>query len=117
MVVKGFRWRVNTLTPGLAAFSIGANYAIGEAVERLAEDMEEYMKENAPWEDRTGDAREGLSATVFHTGFRHEIVLAYDVDYGIWLEVRWDGEYAIIGPTIDHYSAIIMGELSFSAEG
>lgn len=116
----GFRWTTNTLGPRMAGFTVGANFAVGSVVDEIAEDMEEYAQENAPWEDRTGDAREGLHTTVIHHGFRHEIVLSHTVDYGIWLEIRWGGELAIILPTIEHYGPILMDDLSlakFDANG
>jgi hypothetical protein len=30
----------------------------------------------------------------------HELILLHSMPYGIWLEVRWSGRYAIIGPTM-----------------
>lgn len=64
------------------------------------EDMTAYAKKNAPWTDRTGNARAGLH-TDLNVGQNYvELVVAHSVPYGIWLEVRWSGKYAIIGPTI-----------------
>jgi len=60
-----------------------------------------WMKENASWTDRTGNARAGLTATTEHVPFtRHSIVLIHRVAYGIWLEVRFAGRYAIIVPAL-----------------
>jgi hypothetical protein len=60
-----------------------------------------YAKQNAKWRDRTGAARSGLrTVTEWEPRKRHAIVLFHSVTYGIWLEVRFAGRYAIILPTI-----------------
>jgi hypothetical protein len=60
-----------------------------------------YAKQNAPWRDRTGAARSGLrTVTEWEPRKRHAIVLFHSVLYGIWLEVRFAGRYAIILPTL-----------------
>lgn len=59
------------------------------------------MKTTAPWTDRTGNARNGLDGEVdWKPMVSHAIVLFHRVTYGIFLEVRWAGKYAVIVPTI-----------------
>lgn len=59
------------------------------------------MRNYAPWTDRTGNARNGLRAKHEEEPLkRHELTLFHTMPYGFWLEVRWSGKYAIIGPTI-----------------
>jgi hypothetical protein len=58
------------------------------------------MRSNARWTDRTGNARQGLSGAVFESDEEIALVFFHRVNYGIWLEVRWSGRYAIIGPTM-----------------
>lgn len=63
-----------------------------------------HMKTTAPWTDRTGNARNGLSSAVeWQPKKLHAIRLFHRVTYGIFLEVRWAGRYAIIGPTIQKF--------------
>lgn len=60
-----------------------------------------YMKTNARWKDRTGNARNGLSVEVGWVPMKsHSIRLFHRMWYGIFLETRWAGRYAIILPTI-----------------
>lgn len=60
------------------------------------------MKMNAKWVDRSSNARNGLFArAVREPRKRYGIVFAHSVDYGIWLEVRFSGRYAIINPTMN----------------
>ena len=71
-----------------------------------------FAKRGAPWTDRTGNARSGLNAQYEGGGSSHRIVVAHSVSYGVWLEVRWSGRYAIINPTIAHEGPQVMRTLS-----
>lgn len=62
--------------------------------------VEAYARTNAPWQDQTSNARNGLTAVPEVEPSRYSIVLFHRMPYGIWLEVRWSGRYAIILPTI-----------------
>jgi hypothetical protein len=66
-----------------------------------ARGLEAYMRQNASWQDQTGNARSGLTARPFRTDVNVGIDLFHTVPYGIWLETRWSGKYAIIVPTIN----------------
>lgn len=60
-----------------------------------------WAKQNARWTDRTGAARSGLRTETKHKPkVEHTIYLFHSVPYGIWLEIRFAGKYAIIIPTI-----------------
>lgn len=61
-----------------------------------------YARQNAPWTDRTANARNGLFTTVNRDGTAWVMTLGHSVPYGIWLEVRFSGRFAIIRPTIAH---------------
>lgn len=108
----GIRWYSDTLTPRAAGFMVAVVAGVDEILDQLAQQVQDYAQANAPWEDRTGAARDGLTAEHVSDGlFRDAIVLYHTVDYGIWLEVRWSGQYAIIIPTIEHMGPVVMGEL------
>lgn len=83
---------------------------------RAEADAVSYAKQNAPWTDRTGAARNGLHAKteVYNGGNEMQLVLAHSVHYGIWLETRFSGKYAIIQPTIDHIGKILMDRIGNS---
>lgn len=74
--------------------------------------VENYMKVNAPWQDQTGNARNGLFARAYIEGEEVGIVLGGSVPYQIWLEVRFSGRYAIIQPTIDAMGPRVMRDFS-----
>jgi len=106
-------WYYDSLTPRMLALPVAVDQAIEELLEELAQEVQNYAQTNAPWEDQSGEARRGLTAEVVDGGmFHNAIVLYHTVDYGIWLEVRWNGRYAIIMPTVEHFGPLVMGELS-----
>ena len=77
-----------------------------------ADESEAYMKENAPWTDRTGNARAGLHATTNSTDNAAELILAHSVYYGLFLEVCNSGKYGIIYPTLQFAGNNIMRRLN-----
>jgi hypothetical protein len=91
---------VGTLMAGLFQFDQKANRAMVAAANYVAPQAESAMKAGAPWTDRTGNARQGLGARVVVEPNKVAIVLYHSVPYGVYLELRWGGRYAIIEPTI-----------------
>lgn len=73
---------------------------------------EGYLKEQAPWTDRTGAARAGLHSFTEHNGDTHTIILAHSVHYGIWLEVKNSGEYQVILPVVRQTGKELMEDLN-----
>ena len=64
--------------------------------------MESFAKQNAPWTDRTSNARNGLHALVETSEDEYKIIIAHGVDYGLWLEIRASGRNSIIPQTVEH---------------
>ena len=108
---KGFRPFSDGLTPGLVAYESILMAKIYAVMRDYAQEMERYMKENAPWEDQTGEARAGLGAVVNEHPVRPEIILYHTMSYGKWLEIRWNGLYAVIMPTIEDMGPGLIREL------
>lgn len=102
----------NTLLSGIRSLPGAVNRAAAFVMLKNEAPAENYMKTHAPWTDRTTNARNGLAAR--YTGSEkgvHEMVLFHQVDYGIWLEVKDDGKYAIILPTIQEMGPRVMKDL------
>lgn len=70
----------------------------------LAVRILDYAKQNAPWEDRTGDARRLLDVDVQEDADTVVIQLYHQVEYGLWLEVIQSGRFAIIMPTLEKFA-------------
>lgn len=111
-----FKWSV---TPEQAFGDLADDYntAVNNAVYALAQryepEIEAWMKSNASWTDRTGNARQTLHAKAAQD-------LAYDLvaiffrhgmEYGKYLELSNGGRYAIIGPALDHFGPKIWADV------
>jgi hypothetical protein len=67
-----------------------------------------WMKANAPWTDRTSNARQALYTEVEQVVNQMvALILSHGVEYGIFLETLNAGRYAIIGPALDHFAVLI----------
>ena len=102
-MASGIRWtgdleaRLNTIRPVVLA-------GIAASGQKIASDGESWMKSNAPWTDQTGAARNGLVGNFEASARGGRVVFAHSVPYGIWLEVRWSGRYAIVLPAVEEFS-------------
>lgn len=103
----------NPLPGNIAEFGAKLMGAVIATMAYNAPRAEEYMKSNAPWTDQTGNARGGLAARPYGSIAEQSagIVLFHQVPYGIWLEVKQSGEYAIIEPTVQVFGPEVMGQL------
>lgn len=91
---------MSKLEAGLNAFMGKSEAALRMYAETAALKLQNYMRDNAPWTDRTGHARQRLTGTVTKVTNGYKITLAHGVDYGIWLELAHEKRFAIIQPTI-----------------
>jgi hypothetical protein len=103
----------DSLTPSLKALLPKVDAAVDLVFDRYEPIAETKMRTNAPWHDNTGNARAGLFAQhdaqpmVLHT-----LTLYGTMPYTIWLEVRWSGRYAIIGPTMLDIATVFASDLA-----
>ncbi len=88
-------------------YATAIKLALMELAEAWSPIIEDYMKVNAPWKDRTANARQTLN--VRPREFKDSVVidLAHGMFYGIYLELSNAGRYAIINPTLDKYSPLV----------
>lgn len=75
--------------------------AVGLLCENGAQKMEGYAKENRPWTDRTGRARQSLKGSWDKQFLSYRIKIAHGVKYGVWLEFKNERRYAILMPTVE----------------
>lgn len=77
-----------------------------------ASELQAKMKTNRPWTDRTGMAKALLSAKVSQPSPTIvRITLAHGVDYGIWLELAHEKNYAVVAPTVREEGPRVIGDL------
>lgn len=105
---SSFTWKTDTLSGNVAKLPKKVERAVVGATEYGATRGQKFMKTNAKWIDRTGNARQGLRGFAVHEPGRSTIIFSHGVNYGIWLEVRFSGRYAIIGPTLIYTGPLVM---------
>ncbi len=83
--------------------------AVQAVAEYMSQKIEDYAKVNAPWTDRSGNARKLLRGEVDRMA--EDMVVIYliqGVDYGKWLELCNGGKYAIIMKSLEaHYHEVM----------
>ena len=78
--------------------------AVAALVVLFSGKVEAYAKATAPWQDRTGNARQSLFAVTDLAENTISLYLSHGMDYGKWLELCNQGRYAIILPALQaHY--------------
>lgn len=90
----------DTLGPALKMASAVGTQRASAAIKYMEPRVESRAKTNAPWQDQTGNARQGLKARGGQSSELFYIDLFHTMPYGIWLEVRWSGRFATIMPTV-----------------
>lgn len=86
--------------------------AIWKVVQYETNDGQNFMRTNAPWTDRTGNARQGLFARAYRDGHGYVSVFYHTVDYGIFLELARSGQNRIIIPTLQKKGPDFMSSIS-----
>src|SRR4051812_27961209 len=94
---------------------------IYQIVKSWSPTVEEWMQNNAPWRDITGEARSGLSSKARLVFNKFVIMrLTYSVYYGTYLEgynpktnspMSNQGMWDIITPAIDYFGPLIWADI------
>lgn len=89
--------------------------AVKALADMIATQAQNDMRRNAPWTDRTGNARSGLFSLAERAA--HEIVIihfshGHTVHYGKYLELSRSGRYAIIQPTMERIYPEVIRQLN-----
>lgn len=91
----------STLKKNLDEMSVKLGAVVLMYASTKASELQGKMKLNRPWTDRTGMAKALLTAKVSQPSKQVvRITLAHGVEYGIWLELAHEKNYAIVAPTV-----------------
>lgn len=101
----------DSLGAGLLAYGAAIPLIVIEVMREWGKDAVDLMQSEAPWQDRTGDARNLLGFSVDEDPLRPVVYLYHGVSYGVWLEIRFNGDYAIIMPTIEQFGPDLIRRL------
>lgn len=83
-----------------------------EVMEKNADRVVSSAQRNAPWTDRTGNARAGLESRVWNDGGIITLSLFHTVEYGLWLEVIQNGRFSIIMKTLEEEAPSLLREVA-----
>lgn len=110
----GIRWSTppSVLADALEQYGNRVLTTVAGIAQYTATAMQNDAKANAPWTDRTGNARTGLFGTS-EADFAKKVVTIYlshgaIVSHGVFLELAHNGRYAIIMRTMQaHYEPLM----------
>lgn len=103
------RWLVED---GIIAWFGGPEWddVVAEVFQEMSPRVADAARANAIWEDRTGDAREGLTAQAVKVDGAVYLTLFHTVSYGYWLEVIQSGRFAVIMRTLEQQAPVVFRE-------
>ena len=113
-------YRDNGIVMGLESVQNRASQNFVQYMRRRADEIEVYMKQNHPWQNRTGRAERGLHTTVDEvvTGGEALVQIGLLHDEGTWywrhLEYGMGRRFAIIEPTQRVFGPKLLNELNLS---
>lgn len=100
--MTNFRLDASALEKGLSKLESRADIAFRMYAEQSALKLQNFARENRKWTDRTGHARQRLTANAGKISNGYRLTLGHGVDYGIWLELAHEKRFAIIAKTIEY---------------
>jgi len=91
----------SALARSIEQYGLKLRVAVKALADYFAQKMQDEARRNAPWQDRTGNARSGLAGLAEQAALDLMVIyLTHGVEYGKWLELANGGKYAIVVPTI-----------------
>jgi len=104
-------WQTRPIVLATNVKTYGENViqALHALADYFASVLEAAAKGTAPWTDRTGAARQGLTGMAVKAATGIVIYLFHTVFYGVFLELKNAGRYAVIMRTMESNHAAIMG--------
>ena len=103
----GIRWvrPPDQLAAAIERYGDRVLTAVQAVAQYIATEMQNSAQHNAPWTDRTGNARSGIFGTAERDAARRVVVIYLShgpaIDYGIWLETMAGGKWAAIMPNLE----------------
>lgn len=85
--------------------------AVREVLDEVGKEMTAWAKQNAPWKDVTGMARNGLTYEVTGSADAFVLTFGHTVTYGKFLELAHSGRFAIIASAIQMHLPALEAKL------
>lgn len=99
---------------GTRRYTAHVRNTVGEVLNEREADITQWMKENAPWRDRTGRARASLHAVVTPAlgAYIMSVMYGDGIYYRLYLEYAQGGRFAIVAPTVDYWAPILIRDIA-----
>lgn len=87
--------------------------AVGNRIQARQNEIDQWMKDNAPFQDVTGLARSTLHTdlTEYVYGYVLRFMYAAPVRYWVYLEYDHQGKFAILEPAVNYWGPIILDDI------
>ncbi len=93
---------VEACTDGLEAAVEGLQRQAESAAKEIAELIQEYAKQNHPWQNRTGQTQATTKAFIAESSEQLVLIaLTTETDYSIFLELAKSGKWSWLWPAIE----------------
>lgn len=93
------------LMKNMDAFKLQVVGKVENAMEKTIMESESEAKREAPWTDRTGNARNSITGTPPNrNAMRIQSHLYIGMFYGVFLELSNRGKYRVIWPTLEAFT-------------
>ncbi len=96
----GFRIDTSGLLRGLSEAKLKTMFAVETYGKTAAMKLEQTAKQDAPWRDRTGIARQTITGVADWEGEKFRIGVAGNTNYFIYLELGRNKNFAVLWPTV-----------------
>lgn len=116
----GLEWVVDPVTAWMPGYSkwIGQLIrAVEDALKAREQEIEQWLKDNHIWQNRTGLAEQTLTAKVFRDGLFIFVLMYYgeSVFYSRFLELYMHSgppaRFSLLGPALDFWGPIILQDI------
>lgn len=98
------RGSIQAVINGLESYAGRLYDALLIVTDVVAKKMEIYAKDNARWTDQSSNARQGLRGDAYWETSKILVCsLSHTMEYGVWLELVHQRQYAILEESINKY--------------
>lgn len=104
-----FKFDFESVVEGLDKLDNNCTDKLDKYAEKSGLKMETYAKQNAMWENQTGQARRTIKGgKEWESNDKVDIFISGNMEYSPYLEYKNDGKYAILEPTVTALSKEII---------
>ena len=106
-----FKMDVTQTVKRMAEIRQRSMFACEQVAKSAAARMEGEAKRNAPWTDRTGNARQTIRGVSGWAGKKLRCGVTGNMEYSPYLEFTHEGQNAVLFPTLENNRAKIMEQM------